>query len=398
MNKKMKQKRGWTLIELCVALIALAVLVGLSVQAIKPKKFLIGPFAYAGFYNLKQGVNAVMNKCTEEGGVGIYGCQQNTYKLPVTDDDAVTSINAAIDASNASLAPGQTPDEHVSIYTVDEILCMEIGNMFTLANNDKIHCKYNGGNGDNTDGANGTKPPKGDGKGANAGVANFQASNMVSYYYLERPWLRINKAAPSENDLTATTESYFKPIIIDVNGDKEPNKLGEDQFPLRIYIDGTIVPGSCQLYAGSSDPTANKVGEGVDGEIYPTNLYCPSRTVDIGGVEEPVTETGSWMETNYPFGYNLVRSWVPEGGATDDRESQIILRNLTYQQAACKSGRSIMVPRVTFCGDDGTDKETTISERNLKVLEKCESGTTSSICLERIARPSNPGLFRLPLL
>lgn len=192
MNKKMKQKKGWTLIELCVALIALAILVGLAVQAIKPKKFLIGPFAYAGYYNLKQGVNAVMNKCQDVDGENkIYGCQPNTYRLPITDESAVIAINAAIDAYNAA-HPDQTPDAKVDINSIDEILCMEIGNMFTLANNDEIHCKYKNGNGD------GTKLPIGDGKGSNAGVPNFQASNMVSYYFLERPWFKIYKAAPEK--------------------------------------------------------------------------------------------------------------------------------------------------------------------------------------------------------
>ncbi len=394
-KKTFKQKNGWTLVELCVALIALAILVGLSVQAIKPKKFMIGPFAYAGFYNLRQATVAIMNKCTEEGGSGIYGCQPNTYKLPVTDEAAVNAINSAIQSYNASNP--SSSDEEVDLDTIDEIFCMEVGNLFTLANNDTIHCKYKNGNGD------GTKLPVGNGKGGNAGVANFQASNMVSYYFLERPWLDINKASPEEQALTQTTVSQFKPIFIDVNGDKEPNRLGEDQFPLRLYIDGTITPGSCSLYTGSSDPTATTVGEAVDNPnpAYPTNLYCPTNTVSVGGVDTPVPRTESWLETNYPFGYNLYRSLIPEGGNNENRETKVIMRDISYQEAACKSGRDNVVPRMTFCGDDGTDKAEKIERQGanrLKALEDCASGNVDAFCIERLARPANPGLFRLPLI
>ena len=55
----LKQKGGWTLMELCVALIALAILVGISIQAIKPRKVMTAPFAYAGFYNLKQATTVI---------------------------------------------------------------------------------------------------------------------------------------------------------------------------------------------------------------------------------------------------------------------------------------------------------------------------------------------------
>lgn len=392
MNRKnLKQKSGWTLVELCVALIALAILVGLAVQTIKPKKFMVAPFAYAGFYNLKQASVAIMNKCTNEGGNGIYGCQPNTYKLPVTDEAAVNAINAAIKAYKDA-NPSST-DTEVDLDTVDEIFCMEVGNMFTLANNDTIRCKYHNGNGDGTKLPTPTAP----------GVANFQASNMVSYYFLERPWLQINKASPEEQALGQTAASMFKPIFIDVNGDKGPNRLGDDQFPLRLYLDGTVTPGSCFLYAGSTDPADNKVGEAVDNpeRPYPTNLYCPSRTVSVGGVDTPVALTDSFLETNYPFAYNLYRSHIPEGGSNEKRETKVILRDISYQEAACKSGRDNVVPRVTFCGDDGTDKVDKIERggtNKLKALNDCTSGSNDAFCIERIARPANPGLFRLPLL
>ena len=55
-------------LELCVAMIALAILVGVSIQSIKPKKFLIGPFAYAGVKNLRAVNFEIIDKCNKNTG------------------------------------------------------------------------------------------------------------------------------------------------------------------------------------------------------------------------------------------------------------------------------------------------------------------------------------------
>lgn len=370
-NKKFsKQKGGWTLMELCVAMIALAILVGISIQAIKPKKILTAPFAYAGFYNLKQASTAILNKCYEQGSSGIPGCQANTYELPSTDEYTVETIK------NNLAASGNNPDS-ATLTSIPEIFCFEVANLFTLINDSAVRCSK----GQSKDTIHTSLPTPG-----NKGVANFQASNMVSYYFLEGPWLEINKGAPEENNMTNTEIAYFKPIFIDTNGDDGPNKLGEDQFPLRLYKNGIILPGSCELYSD----------ERVDGVTYPSNLYCPS-----GGTSSGVGSSRSWLESNYPFSYNLYRSYVPEGEDAENRQTKVLFRNLSYKAAACKSGRDNMLPRQDFCGDNGADAATAQQKNdinNFRHITDCESMTEDAFCINRISRPSNPGLFRLPMM
>jgi len=408
-KKKTNQKDGWTLMELCIIMVVLAILVGLSIQAIKPKKFMYLPFAYAGYYNLKQATNYVMNKCVrnDEGYAEekIYGCQKGVYKLPVTDDAAVTAINEAIAAKRNSDPTVTDPD--VTLEGTPELFCYEVANLFTLVNDGEVNC----GQGKSKDTIHTSLPVgngKGDGTDSNnkAGVPNFQASNMVSYYFLEGPWLQINRGKPEESDLTGTDISQFKPIFIDVNGDKGPNKLGEDQFPLRLYIDGTIVPGSCKLY-GTADTSGSGTnsGERIEGAVpaYPNggNLYCPpssSWSFSASSTNPADPSNPSWLESKYPFSYALYRSYIPEGGNSDNRTTEVLLRGLSYKEAACKSGRDNVIPRKVFCNDDGSSKETNPSAKNFKTLEACQSGNNDSFCIERITRPANPGIFRLPML
>ncbi len=371
-----KQKGGWTLMELCVALIALAILVGISIQAIKPRKVMTAPFAYAGFYNLKQATTVILNRCYEQGSSGLPGCQANTYELPATDEFAIDAIKSSLTAA------GKNPDT-ATLQSVPEIYCFEIANLFTLISDSAVQCGQNA----DKETVHTSLPASG-----NKGTPNFQASNMVAYYFLEGPWLEINKGAPEESNMTNIETAYFKPIFIDTNGDKGPNKLGEDQFPLRIYKNGTITPGSCQLYDD----------EKVDGENYPANLYCPSRTVSDGmGGTTPVIETKSWLESNYPFSYNMYRSYVPEGASGEDRVTKVLFRGLSYKAAACKSGRDNVLPREDFCGDNGADAATSEQKNdmnNFLHLSDCESGNEDAFCINRIAKPANPGLFRLPMM
>ena len=335
-------KGGWTLVELCIAMIALAILVGISVQSIKPRKMLIAPFAYAGAQNLKQANNYILIKCNNNE---VYGCRPNDVKLP-------DSTIAVQDMHNywANLTPEQRTQEKLyepTVNNIDDTYCIEVANLFTLVD-ETINCKFNNGNGDDTKLPSGNTP----------GKANFQASNMVSYYFLERPWYRIMRASPEEGSaetMNATTETYAKQIWIDVNGDKEPNRVGEDQFALRVYITGEIIPSGCKLYD-------DEKLEGSDA-MSTNELYCPSGT----------SSEENWLKTSYPFSYNLFRSYVPD--------------------PACKSGRDILIPRRGFC----SATETPTGDGEYNTTENCETGEHSAFCVTRLARPSNPGLFRLPI-
>jgi len=376
-NFKGKFKRGWTLVELSMSMIILAILVGLSVQAIKPKRILIGPFAYAGMENIKQANNYILDKCTKGE---VYGCSTKGNELPQTNESAVADMQVDI--------PGTT------LATSEEVWCFEIANLFTLANN-TINCKYHDGNGDDT------KLPTGRGLSLTAGKPNFQASNMVAYYFLERPWKKINKSYALESSgdtyessMNEVQETYYKQIFIDVNGDDDPNRLGEDQFPLRVYITGEIIPGMCNSNGGIY--TQGDRNERVEDETYED--YCPT--------DQPAAGT-NWMRSSYPFSYNLYRVLVGDGGNSNTTTGE--LYGVSYQEAACKSGRSILVPREYFC--DGTQGRAGQGDvpSNLKdnesyaVIQHCkgrDSGQSEddAFCVTRHAKPSNPGLFRLPIL
>ncbi len=361
---KKNLKGGWTLVELCVAMIALAILVGISVQSIKPKRMLIAPFAYAGVQNLKQANNYILIKCNNNE---VYGCRPNDVKLP-------DSTIAVQDMHNywTNLTPEERAQQNLyepTVNNIDDTYCIEVANLFTLVD-ETINCKFNNGNGD------GTELPSA--SNGNKGKANFQASNMVSYYYLERPWYRIMRASPSEGSpetMNATTETYAKQIWIDVNGNDAPNKPGEDQFALKVYITGEIIPSGCKLYAGEKL-------EGADA-MDTTHLYCPSGT----------SSEDNWLKSSYPFSYNLFRSYVPDIDDSETRKTDAQMRGVSYQEAACKSGRDILIPREQFC----SATETPQGEGAYDTIENCETGEHSAFCVTRLSRPSNPGLFRLPI-
>ena len=380
-------KKGWTMVELCVTMIALAILVGISIQSLKPKKFLIGPFAYAGVKNLRTANFEILEKCsTQKGTVGapdIYGCQSGTG-LPDTSI-AIDSMQTVYNADPSQFTGGLPTED-----TVDDVYCFEIANAFTLINNE-INCKY-----DKTTEASGSHVhlPKGDGKGENAGKPNFQASNMVAYYFLERPWKKIVKGAPQENAMDATDDKdFYKQIFIDVNGNDKPNKLGEDQFPIRIYkLGGEIIPGFC----GSDNKGIYTEEDG--GETYVS--YCPTDAASLSSLSQT-----NWQDTNYPFSYNLYRSYA-DASDPNKRYTSTELLGVSYKEAACKSGRHNMLPRDPICSDyknkypekfEGTIYNTA-PEFGVDVLNHCTEGELSAFCIVRIARPSAPGLFRLPLL
>lgn len=387
MNKKgfSSFKKGWTLIELCAALIILAILIGLSIHTIKPRRLLITPFAYAGMQNLRQANNYIFNKCKNGD---IVGCSTNGTELPVMSDEVLTnyvkyycennpdnlSENVLNDYCNGTHSAGEAYEPY----------CYEVAEIFTLINNE-IQCKNPTGS---VASSVRTKLPTGNGKGSNAGLPNFQAANMVSYYFLETTWRTINRGAPTEADMTAVTPIQYKEIFIDVNGNKEPNKLGEDQFPLRLYVTGEVIPSICNYFDGEKD--------GIEGGSAYVS-FCPTT---------PGVDTKSWITTNYPFSYNVYRSYVPDPNEPEKRLTERILSGVSYKEAACRAGRDNLIPRKALCNnDDGTTPSTSLTDNTFRVYERCTSeykpaGADSiqhSFCIVRLAKPSNPGLFRLPI-
>ena len=397
---KTRFKSGWTMVELCVALIALAVLVGISIQSLKPKKFLIGPFAYAGIKNLRAANFEIIDKCNKNTGTEyhVFGCEPN-QGLP-SAPDAVSAMEKFHNEHPDVFVDGEGhPLAVPSEANMDDPYCYEVANTFSLIG-DTVNCKYASGNNTNI------KLPTGDGKGANAGVPNFQASNMVAYYHIESPWVKIVKGAStegSEDSFNATDDTdYYKQIFIDVNGDDRPNKIGEDQFPLRIYkLGGEIIPGFCgngSLASGASNGVYTS-------EIHPDEASGNYKDRCVAENISPFGNLSNWQETSYPFAYNLYRSYSSEDNP-DDRLSSRELLGVSYKEAACKGGRHNMIPReeCTRYKNLNPDKYKQDSLYNQEVeygkdvLKNCTEGEVSAFCVVRIAKPNMPGLFKLPIL
>lgn len=383
-----KFKKGWTMVELCMAMIALAILVGISIQALKPKKFLIGPFAYAGVKNLMAANSYIIDGCNQStnGGRLIYGCEQN-QGLP----DAISALAGIQTAYNAAPSDfkytngGQMPMP--ALNNIDDPYCVEVAGTFALLN-DTINCRY--ANGNNV----AIKLPKGNGTGDNAGVPNFQTSNMVAYYHLESPWVEIIKGNPTEGDMGRVDDTdFYKQIFIDVNGNDRPNRIGEDQFPLRIYKrSGEIIPGFC----GNSNKGVY-AEEAVSGVSYRDR--CNSDNFDTS-VALP-----NWQETSYPFAYNLYRSYSDET-EPDRRLTSTELLGVSYKEAACKGGYHNLLPRAVCDSYKNANSnkyapETLYNQDETTgkwVLNNCIRGEVSAFCVVRISKPSMPGLFKLPVL
>ena len=113
----------------------------------------------------------------------------------------------------------------------------------------------------------------------------------------------------------------------------------------------------------------------------------------------------NWQEENYPFAYNLYRSYSDEDNP-DERHSSRELLGASYKEAACKGGRHNVLPREE-CDrykNSNPDKYSnanlynTEPEYGVGVLKNCTEGEVSAFCVVRIAKPNMPGLFKLPIL
>lgn len=352
---KFSFKRGWTLVELSIALIALGILIGISIQTMKPQRALVGPFAYAGLRNLIDANQYILAKCEKAAesstNAQVPGCDEER-KLP-----DITGKEESIKALNG----GNLYDSY----------CFEVANAFSI-----MPGKTTGTSGMNCKPDDATFLPK---PGV-PGKANFQATNLVAYYYLEKPWLPIERARPTEapdtdEEMYATEGTQYKEIFIDVNGDDPPNALGEDQFPLRLYITGEVIPSHC---------TNANYGEGLS----LSDSHCPTTGPDY-----------NWLTNSYPFSYDLYRSYGTReditnpttGEVEEKRETRRLHTAVSYKEAACHSGRDILIPRKPFCGTEG-------SSNDFSTLDKCKGDTyETAFCVTRLSKPSSPGMFQLPI-
>ncbi|MBR1617146.1 hypothetical protein IJ670_03255 [bacterium] len=130
-------------------------------------------------------------------------------------------------------------------------------------------------------------------------MRNFTIWHRVTIYGLEKP-------------LTKSETEAYKDIVIDVNGDFYPNKIGVDRVPVRIYSEGPhageIMPVNC-----------NKQDEAIYG--YKISKYC-SRD----------SET-NYLAQNVPFGYNVIYY----GADAASLKRNVLEKNVSYLAADCKA-------------------------------------------------------------
>jgi|GEM_PF-1414734 len=195
MDKK-DNKKGWTLIELAVALVILSILLGISVQIIKTRKIKIVPYTYTGVANLTKANNIIMEK-------------YNDYTLPET---AVT---------------GQ------------DVYCARIADVFNTVTTPKCDITCSG-----------TPlvcaPPV-------VNQMNFQVANQVSYSGLNNPWQTDDKNRSFKTiimDINGGTDISGVPNCPSFSQAGTPLAnnihIGKECFQLNVFRDGSIAPtGKC---------------------------------------------------------------------------------------------------------------------------------------------------------
>lgn len=319
-------KNAWTMAELVVAMLVLSILMTLSIQNIKPKKIRVLPFAYASVKNLNDAARFVLS--------------DNLVKnLP---DDLISSPEANSNKTCVQMA------EALSL--IGNYTCVK-----TIA----------------------TAPANGRGK---TGKPNFQTSNMISYSGLEKDFTSTYRGTASNVGQCATVAVGMKDIMIDIDGDDGENKVGKDQFPLKLLQTGEVVPGTCSDIVPSSTPSACS-GETFQNPTFKKHPSCGS-------------ETTKFINEDYPFAYTVYRSRkVTEAEVdsgeyrADDRITEILRINdksmaeISFAQADCIARNNVLTR--TQCKALGYEPHSLCTD-------------DGAFCLVRQSRPLSMNIFALP--
>ena len=203
-----KNINGWTMAELVVSMLVLAIIMILSIQAVKPKKIKTVPFAYAAINNLN---NAARYVLSDKNATNL---SDATVSYPVADSNESCVLIA----------------EAMSL--LDDYTCVKTANC---------------------------KPAQGEG---DTGTPNFRTANLIAYSGLEKDFYSTFRGAASESATCAETSVGMKDIMIDVDGDDGDNTIGKDQFPIKLLQTGEVIPGTC------SDIVPVAMPAGCDGQTF----------------------------------------------------------------------------------------------------------------------------------
>lgn len=233
----MKKKfNAWTMAELVVAMLVLAILMVLSIQAIRPKKMKTLPFAYAAVKNLNDAAKYVLN-------------EKSATNLP---DGPIDYPVADCNETCVSMA------EAMSL--IGDYNCVKTMN---------------------------SKPASGKG---NDGNPNFTAANLISYSGLEKDFSSTFRGAATETEQCATIETAVKDVMIDIDGDDGDNEIGKDQFPIKILQTGEVIPGTCVSISGGVIP-AECAGTTFQNPTFARHPDCGSNTTMFINEKEPFSYT-----------------------------------------------------------------------------------------------------------
>ena len=235
-----KYIKGWTMAELVVAMIVLAILMLLSIQAIKPKKIKTLPFAYAAVKNL---------------------ADATSYVLESNEQTSLPDGPVAYPAANSNETCVNLAE---SMSLLGDYTCVKTANC---------------------------KPATGRGS---TGKPNFQTSNLIAYYGLEKDFASGFRGAASDAGKCATVAVAMKDIMFDIDGDDGPNEIGKDQFPAKLLETGEVIPGTCANIAPGTTPSD------CDGETFDNPTF--SRHPDCG------SNTTMFINEKEPFAYTVYKS------------------------------------------------------------------------------------------
>lgn len=326
-----KFKNGWTMAELVVAMMVLAVLMLLSLQIIKPKQMRVIPFAYAAVKNLSEGARFVI-KDIDDG----------TKKLP----DGYSDIPVA--NSNKS--------------------CVALAEAFSLTGS--YNCVKDSS----------TYPAIGKGT---TGSPNFQTANLITYSGLEKDFSEGVRGNATSSNQCGTASVDMKDIMVDINGDEGENKVGIDQFPLKLLKTGEVIPGTCSDIESSATTLNACAGKTYDSAATFKKHPTLCGILDTKFINEP-----------YPFAYTVYRVRKPTdaeiASGRYNRKSRIteilktddgIMAEISFAHADCLARNNIL---------------TRLQCEKLGYEPADECITNGTYCLVRQSRPLSMNLFAVP--
>ena len=306
------KKQSWTLAEMVIAMTILAVLSLFVVSSIKGNKVKNNIFIYSALRNIMKGNSYIITK---------YADVSNFADLPET-------VNG---------------DEHNDGY------CMRLADAFSLQANP--NCAYKNGD---------TLISDSD----LAKTVNIRFPNSVTIQGLSNKWR------------TDGNERTFKNIVVDINGEEGPNKIGSDRFPVRIY-DG-LYRGIATVVNCDDDASYNSEGTRVElEEETGKSPYC----VNGFNLEGAEVSTNIAADAS-SLAYNVYK---PQDSSENARASLVAFA-LSFMEADCAAHGGTGFFSKEQCQAKAQVTQTSSNHNRYRLRREC---ATADICSSLTNSQSN---------